>query len=198
MSFWDFLQSFFGGNSEKIRLYRQFVNCKAGDKVLDFGCATGITAPAFSDCDYLGVDIHEPSILRAQQKFPTEVYPNLKFMCADAYNLNIAEYDHVVCAGTGHHLNDSELISILQALTTKLKPSKSLHFIDITITDDMPIFARLLYLIDRGRFIRSKAQYDQLLTKINNAEISPAKIENVTKGINKYKMIYYEIKRANY
>lgn len=196
MSIWDFLQSFFGANSEKIRLYRQFTNCKPGEKVLDFGCATGITAAGFEDCDYLGVDIHLPSILRAQKKYPVDLHPNLKFMCADAYQLNIQEFDHVICAGTGHHLTDEELTDILERLLSKLKKNKPLHFIDITITEDTPFFARFMYFLDRGRFIRSKIQYDHLLNKLKNVEITPGKIENVLTGVNRFRMVYYSVKRV--
>jgi len=195
MGCWDFLQNFFGGNTEKIRLYTQFSNCKPSEKVLDFGCATGITAIGFKECEYLGVDIHLPSIIRAQEKYPAKDFPNIKFLCVDAYKLNIEDFDHVICAGTGHHLNDNDLINILERLTTKLKKGKSLHFIDITITYDTPLFARFMYMIDRGRFIRSKLEYDLLLSQLKNVTIEPAKIEKVIKGINRFRMIYYEIKK---
>ena len=55
------------------------------ESIIDFGCATGITAEAFNDCNYLGVDINQGAIEWAKHKYRHE--ENIDFICCDVETL---------------------------------------------------------------------------------------------------------------
>jgi len=95
---WDALQEIFCSNSEKMRIYRKCVNPKPNQKILDFGCATGLVAKQFQDLQYLGVDINPRSIGVALSKHPRLSNPNINFICSDIFDLPPEKFDHILFA----------------------------------------------------------------------------------------------------
>ena len=108
---WDFFQSIFGSNRAKLDRYRGIVECKPGSRVLDFGCATGLAASAYEDCRYLGVDIDCAAINWAQRKYRR--HKDINFICADAFELGDKDFDYILCACTGHHIDDELLTNFI-------------------------------------------------------------------------------------
>ena len=171
MKFWDKLQNIFGASSEKIRIYKELVRHERGDKILDFGCATGNTATAFLNANYLGVDIDRGAISWAKQKYSDLKYSNLKFLCANAFEIQHSGYDHIVVACTGHHLNDSDLITVLDRLLLLLNRNGKLYFIDNDKSVNDSLVVKLMHSIDQGRYMRGSDEYEMLFKQINNGEI---------------------------
>jgi len=173
--FWDLSQSIFGANREKCRIYRDVVQCPPDGNILDFGCATGITARAFFDCKYLGVDINPISIMWARIKY--KKFPNLNFECVDINLLQENNYARILCAGTGHHLSDDEIIRFHYTFEKLLSDNGCIYFIDIVKTIRDSMLMRFLMKIDQGKFIRTSDEYVQLLTGIHSLRIQECTVK---------------------
>ena len=171
---WDIFQSIFGANQEKCRIYREATNCHTGDSVLDFGCATGITAQAFLDCEYVGVDIDVGAIAWARYKYRNN--KNIEFRCCDVSKINEKKFSRVLCAGTGHHLSDFDLKKYQVILASLVPKQGSLHFIDIVRTKNDNLVMKLLMAIDQGRHIRTADRYLELFEEMPNIKIEKSSI----------------------
>lgn len=162
---WDAFEEVFGANTAKQELYRSKIS-KPG-KILDFGCATGNTTQAFIDFKYLGVDLDERLIKRAQEKWSD--YPNINFMSLDILkNHRIGKFDYILFAGTGHHLSDEVLKKIFISLYKNLKKTGTIHYFD-TIkpsTNDKKV-VQWLCKIDRGKNMRSKQKSLDIIKELN-------------------------------
>jgi len=197
MKIWDLLQKILGAENSKIRIYRELVKANSGERLLDFGCATGSTSVAFLETDYLGLDIDEASIKLAKTKFgDRSKYLNIKFECVDLFQAELDSFEHVVFACTGHHLSDNDLVKIVNELITKLKIGGKLHFIDNVKTDKDSLFVRFMHLIDRGRYIRKSDHYDLITPKINGVNHDTIKIIESNNPVVNYRFIYLRFIRV--
>jgi SAM-dependent methyltransferase len=190
---WDSLQEIFGSNSEKMRIYRNCVNPYPNQKILDFGCATGLVAKRFEDLQYLGVDINPRSIRLALSKHPRTSNPNINFVCSDIFDLPLEKFDHILFAGTGHHIDDENLLSIISRLSHFLNDKGEIHFIDIIKTDSDSPQVRLMYSIDQGRYVRNIEQYQQLFSNLQSCTVSKPTIEVTNNKLFKYSFCYFKI-----
>ena len=125
---WKISQKIFGDDNEKMELYRSAIKHKG--KLLDFGCSNGNTFPAFKDFNYYGYDNDSIMISDAKQKYK-------KFKNAHFYTINIlkdnsteSNFDFILFALTGHHLDDGTLIKIFIKLSRLLNKTEKL-FISI-------------------------------------------------------------------
>ena len=166
---WDAFQKLFGANKEKCRIYREAVRCQPGESIIDFGCATGITAEAFNDCNYLGVDIDQGAIEWAKHKYRHD--ENIDFICCDVETLKNHRFSRALCAGTGHHLSDSEIQKYHELLGAMVQEPGTVHFIDIIKTKSDNVIMRLLMAIDQGKYIRNAHQYEELFSNLKNLRV---------------------------
>ena len=123
---WDLFETIFGANRKKKRTYREVI-CDKG-RMLDFGCSTGITTGAFVGCEYYGIDIDKRCIDRAMAKWSNP--KNVHFVCADLLDKPFSEsfFNFILFAGTGHHLKDKEVDSLLLEMHRILKPGGNIYF----------------------------------------------------------------------
>jgi SAM-dependent methyltransferase len=192
MKIWDLLQKILGAENSKIRIYRELVNANNGEKLLDFGCATGSTSVSFLGTDYLGIDIDEASIKLAKSKFSDKTkYFDMKFECVDLFQTSIDGFDHIVFACTAHHLSDHDLVKIVNELISKLKKGGKLHFIDNVKIDLDSFLVKFMHSIDRGRYIRKSNDYDLINKKIYGAKLDTCKIIESKDPIVNYSFIYF-------
>lgn len=188
---WDLFQLLFGANAEKRRIYREMVGCLPGERLLDFGCATGITAAAFDDCDYLGVDINAGSIRWAQYKYRRA--SNIKFVCGDVRSLGKARFHHILCAGTGHHLRDVDLVEIHEIMGSLLVDGGAIHFIDTIRTEDDSWVMKGLIAIDQGRYVRTASEYDKLFGSIESLPIVKRTVTRADRWFTKPSFLYLRL-----
>ncbi len=159
---WDLSQAIFGCDKQKRALYRS-VFPKTG-KILDFGCADGNTFPAFSDFEYVGVDINKDLIQRAVKKYGA--YKNASFVAADILErpFGEGEFDYALFSCTGHHLPDETLYPVMKELSRVLKKNGSLHFFDTIKRPGIdPPFLRFLINLDQGKFMRNEEIYKKMI-----------------------------------
>ena len=89
------------------RRFEEFVQPRAGMRVLDIGCGTGQSRQIYAPYagDYLGVDLAEAALARAREKFPAS-----RWECCDARELPYADasFDLVAFSSVLHHIPDFE------------------------------------------------------------------------------------------
>ncbi|MFH1388440.1 MAG: class I SAM-dependent methyltransferase [Patescibacteria group bacterium] len=168
---WVLFESVFGADRQKQILYKSVY--KPRYKILDFGCSVGNTTAAFTDFDYWGYDIDPKCIKYAQKRW--ERFSNVHFICGDILKKELApeSFDFVLFAGTGHHLNDIEIIPIFNELIRLLKERGELWFFDITRPNkNSPLTARILARIDRGRYLRTPEEYRKIIDELKFIRVS--------------------------
>ena len=95
----------------------------AGSRILEVGCGVGAQtiklAGKSPNASFLSIDIFEESITEARETLETSGLNNVKFLCADIFNLDIDKesFDHVFVCHVLEHLSQPEkALSILQHL----------------------------------------------------------------------------------
>jgi len=158
---WNTFQNLVGANSWKNSIYPSVI--KSAGALLDFGCSMGNNTEAFLQFKYHGVDIDRAAIEAAKKRWAGT--PNVSFESLDilkqTYKNNY--FDHVLFAGTGHHLTDEEIPHILNALLLTLRPGGQLHFFDVIRQPGKDNFVtRLIMNNDQGKNMRTEKQYDEI------------------------------------
>jgi SAM-dependent methyltransferase len=193
---WDLIQTIFGDNSEKMRLYRSVIG-KPG-KLLDFGCANGNTFPIFSQFEYYGCDIDPVMIDNAKKKFSK--YKNAHFLTVDILSKKFPTngFDNILFGLTGHHQDDETLLKLFAKLGTLLGENGKIHYFDsIRSPQTDHLATKLLIYLDRGKFIRHKSEYVNIKKKLSNKlKITREYIYQVTNTFfPQPKYLYWRIER---
>lgn len=127
--------------------------------VLDVGCGPGTNAALFGHLDYVGVDLDEAYIRHARAT------ARGTFFCADAAEVGSLidhRFDVILFNSLFHHLDDDAVGRTLRSVRHLLSPGGTLQLIDLVLPDAG--VARHLALADRGRFARTEAQWQALLS----------------------------------
>ena len=116
-------------SSEQKRFARQIISnleLKGNERILDIGCGDGQIpaeiAALVPNGSLLGIDLSEDMVEFAQQKFPAQDFPNLRFQQQDASHLNFDhEFDLVVSFTCLHWIKDH--VPVLSGIKRSLKPN---------------------------------------------------------------------------
>lgn len=88
---------------------------KEGIKVADIGCghavSTMIMAQAYPNSEFVGIDIHEPSIAHARKVNQEMKLPNVSFEVGDATQLHFEGFDFVTTFDCLHDMGDPAAVS---------------------------------------------------------------------------------------
>ena len=93
-----------GGERSRAALVREYVRPLPGARVLDLGCGPGELVRYLGDARYVGVDVSEAYIERAQRLYGDRA----EFRVGDATRLDddLRGFDLVLAFGVVHHLDD--------------------------------------------------------------------------------------------
>ena len=164
----DFLQSFmsysfrFMNFSKLDNNFNDFIkkNYIKGSKVLDFGSGFGTFAKYFDNLDYIGIEINNKYILRAQK-----LNPKYKFL-----NLNLDQtildnkYKLVLIYGVLHHIPDNEVKNILINIKNALDEDGKIYIYEPLPPQSLwSIKSLVLKNLDLGNFIRTKKDLVSLI-----------------------------------
>lgn len=155
---WNTFQNVVGADQWKHSIYPSVFHTKG--KLLDFGCSMGNTTEAFLDFDYWGVDLDPAAIAAAQKKWRGR--ENIRFECVDILKgpYKSGFFDHVLFAGTGHHIEDADMPLIINALLATLRTGGELHFFDVLRQPGKDRFiTRIIMNNDQGKNMRTREQY---------------------------------------
>jgi SAM-dependent methyltransferase len=127
-------------------------------RVLDVACGPGTNTNYFTDSDYLGIDFNERYIHDAQLRH------HRNFVVADVRNYVAspeAKFDFILVNSFLHHLNTTDMLSILTHLKTLLTPDGHIHMLELVLPEQ-PSIARSLARWDRGKFARPLDEWKRL------------------------------------
>jgi SAM-dependent methyltransferase len=153
-----------GGPARSRILVEEYIQPKAGSRILEIGCGPGTIVPYLPQSEYVGFDLSADYIERARRRFP-----QARFVCQRVSEYTLPErsyFDIVLALGIVHHLDDAEAEQLFHIARDALKPGGKLVTLDGVWTNDQSSAARYILARDRGQFVRSEDAYVQLAGKV--------------------------------
>ncbi len=151
------------GDQTMQRMTEEYVRPAPGERVLDVGCGYGDLADHMGDVSYQGIDLNSQYITFARRRHNDES----AFIVGDVTELaklGIGPFDCAVMIGVLHHLSDADCTSTLQAVSTVLTPNGRFVAAEPTWDPDQRTTARVLAALDRGRYVRERSRYEELVS----------------------------------
>ena len=142
-------------------------NAQPGDRILDIGCGPADVLAELPDgIDYVGFDQSEHYIDSARQRHGArgQFFPGIVDL-ALVDRLGAASFDIVIAHGLLHHLDDREATEFFSLARAALRPGGRLVTADGCYLAGQSRIARLLLQMDRGRHVRTEAEYVALASQ---------------------------------
>jgi SAM-dependent methyltransferase len=143
----------------------RYVKPEAGNRVLDIGCGPADILTQMPTVDYIGFDIDPKLIEAAKRKHGNRG----QFFCAPVNERAIStleRFDLVLATGVIHHLVDDEALALFRLARNSLKPAGRLVTWDCCYVEGQSAFSRFLMSTDRGKFVRTRPEYEKLAGQI--------------------------------
>jgi SAM-dependent methyltransferase len=153
-----------GGERVRSRLIGDHIRPWAGMRLLDIGCGPGEMFAHLPQVDYTGIDISEPYIEHARERFGDRA----EFRVADGAGLppDLSDFDIALAIAVLHHLDDDEARSLLAGAGSALRPDGRFVAIDCVYTPGQSRAARAIISRDRGQHVRSREGYVALAESV--------------------------------
>jgi SAM-dependent methyltransferase len=143
--------------------------CNGDEKVIDLGCGTGDALEQLPpSVRYIGVDISEGYVELAQKRFGARA----RFLVGTATTLlergatELHGADLMVCNGLLHHLDDEEVLDVLELAATVLRPEGRFVCFEPTYLQYQQPLSRWVMGQDRGRNIRTDVEWSELVRRV--------------------------------
>ena len=140
----------------------EYVKPEAGQRVLDLGCGTADVLEHLPRVDYTGLDVSPEYIEAAKQRYGDRG----RFLCGDVGLVTLEKehgtYDLVLATGVVHHLDDAQAARLFELARAALRPQRRLVTLDGCYAPGQSKIARWLLQRDRGKFVRTRAEYERL------------------------------------
>ena len=139
----------------------EFICPAKGQRVLDIGCGTARILDILPDVEYHGFDMSQDYIDAAISRHGTRGH----FSClpmAEIRTDDMEPFDIVMALGVLHHMDDNQVIELIELAHSALRADGRLVTIDPCYADDQNLFSRFLVSHDRGRNVRTAGQYRAL------------------------------------
>ena len=152
-----------GAESSRAEFVEKYVRPRAGDAVLDVGCGPADILDHLPEVGYFGFDISPSYIESARRRYGDRG----QFFCervseARAFAEREGTFDIVLAIGILHHLDDGEARDLFSLARRALRAGGRLVTLDPCYVAGQSAIARYLASRDRGRFVRTEAQYRAL------------------------------------
>ena len=158
---YDFAQTMMGASKNRVWMQNEFIQAKPGERVLDVGCGTADVLSVMPDVEYVGFDISEAYIERAQARWGQRGTFHAQLLDKPAVE-TLGKFDLVLATGLLHHLDDHEVHGLFETLAVALKPGGRVITVDGTYVDGQNPLARFVISKDRGQSVRTPGAYSTL------------------------------------
>lgn len=154
------LGGFFGA---RVTAIRDYLDLRPGARIIDIGCGPGYILDHLpEDIDYLGLDIHAPSIAYARARFGHRARFDTRYFDAAAAQ-ELGPVDVVMMNGVMHHIADDDLAATLVHVRNALAPGGVLFTLDGCYAAGQGRLEKWLLDNDRGLHVRAADDYRRLL-----------------------------------
>ncbi len=150
-----------GGEAFRRSLASNLVMAKPGDHVLDIGCGPADWLELLPEVKYVGLDSNPKYIEAANRRFGDQGTFEVATV-SDNLAGKFRDFDIVLAMGVIHHLNDLEASQLLQLASDALRPGGRFITLDGVFINGQPTIEHWVVSRDRGRFVRTKPEYEQL------------------------------------
>ena len=141
-----------------------FLQVPDGSTVLDLGCGYGDIAFYYTNrCKYVGIDSNQAYIKEARRR---NMHNDAEFLVGDVSDSEIRKrgpFDLVLMTGVLHHLPNEHVIDVVEGSKDLVSATGRFVAIEPVFSPDQRLSARLIIASDRGRFVRDKDGYVNLL-----------------------------------
>lgn len=156
-------------------------------RVLDVACGPGTNTHHFAQSDYLGIDLNERYIQHARS------CSQRNFVVADVCSYRVSReerFDFILVNSFLHHLENSDVTSILSHLQTLLTEGGHIHLLEL-VMPPRPSIARLLAKWDRGKYARPLPEWEDIFAKFfQPVVVEPYQLTGI--GTTLWNMIYFK------
>ena len=165
-SVYDFVQNLVGAARARRELSAHYLRAESGQLFVDVGCGTGEMLDFLpTGVRYVGFDLSQRYIDSARRRYGERA----RFECldvAEAGRLEIRDVDIALAFGLLHHLDDHEVLGLLQTLARLLGPQGRILTIDPTLSPGQHPVAAFVARRDRGQNVRSPDAYRALAAQV--------------------------------
>ena len=167
--FYNSLMHLLGSKSASKWIFKNFFQLKGDEKIIDIGCGPGSFFENYSDLlpseiNYFGIDPSKSYIKKARQKYGkiAQFYCGVTSDFISEIKLNDA--DIVMCNFVLHHLNDDEVLEVLDFVRKKLVSGTG-RFLSIEPVHLLKQYGISSFVMnqDRGIHIRNEAEWKKLM-----------------------------------
>jgi len=159
---YDLLQNGISRSGSRDWLVNQVIRPKTGQRILDIGCGTAKILNRLNGIQYFGIDHNPKYVEKARERFGTKG----EFHCIEIEDIHlerIGKFDVVLLLGVLHHLDDATIRRLFGQINLVLSPDGVVVTIDPSLESGQHPIARLLAILDRGKFVRNSFQYREFL-----------------------------------
>jgi 2-polyprenyl-3-methyl-5-hydroxy-6-metoxy-1,4-benzoquinol methylase len=157
---YNLIQLFFSHRKMKVLLTTELL-ASHKKRVLDIGCGTGQSIEFLPECKYTGFDISIEYLTAAKKTHGT----SFNFVLSSIEEFNYEQHaplDIVLLIGVLHHLNDQQIKSFYKTIKTYMNEDSFLLSVDPCFVKNQRKLARFLVSLDRGDYIRTIPEYQNL------------------------------------
>lgn len=154
-----------GGSGASKWLVGEHLRPRPGDRVLDIGCGPGHMINLLPAVRYTGFDMSEPYIEAARRRYGDRG----RFFHASVLEpppLDSGSFDLVLAMAVLHHLDDKQATAALTLAWQVLREGGRLITYDGCFIEGQSPVARYFLRKDRGRFVRSRKEYEGLARRV--------------------------------
>ena len=156
------IQCVAGTARSRERIAKQYIQAKTGDRILDIGCGTAdILDHLPKGIKYVGFDMNANYIKAAKQRYGSRGAFYCSTFSFKAVTMK-GEFDITLAQNLIHHLDDTNVATLYEAMKCVLKIGGRAITIDPCYTTEQSRLARWITSLDRGDHIRTPTEYDQL------------------------------------
>jgi SAM-dependent methyltransferase len=149
------------------RTTQEFINTyvkpRPGDRILDIGCGPGDALQFLPDVTYYGFDMDAGYIKMAKERYKNDNRARFYHEKVRLGAVGESNFDIVIAMGVIHHLDDYDARRLFELAYHMLKPGGRLVTYDGCYFPNQSITEKFFLDIDRGKYIRTKEGYYEIL-----------------------------------